>query len=99
MHEDLEEEVYMEILPRFESHGGKNKVCRLKKKKTFMASNNLPERIDNMIIANDEIEWLTLKESLTVGKIEVFSLNKAAYSRKGIFISQLRIQENWDARP
>ncbi|RDY01028.1 hypothetical protein CR513_15706, partial [Mucuna pruriens] len=31
LHENLEEEVYMEIPPRFESHSVKNKVCKLKK--------------------------------------------------------------------
>ncbi|RDY07677.1 hypothetical protein CR513_08175, partial [Mucuna pruriens] len=31
LHGDLEEEVYMEILPRFYSHIEKNKVCKLKK--------------------------------------------------------------------
>ncbi|RDY12693.1 hypothetical protein CR513_02508, partial [Mucuna pruriens] len=77
----------MEILQGFESCSVKNKMCKLK-----YGLKQFHEHDDMIIVSDDEIEQLTLKESLAtyfqmkeLGKLKYFLGIKVAYSRKGIF--------------
>ncbi|RDX69366.1 hypothetical protein CR513_51526, partial [Mucuna pruriens] len=70
LHEDLEEEAYMEIPPRFYSHDEKNKS---QSDHTFFIKHSLNGKLilclvfvgDMIILDDDEIDKLTLKEKLT----------------------------------
>ncbi|RDX98488.1 hypothetical protein CR513_18577, partial [Mucuna pruriens] len=63
---DKRDVVYMEILLGFYSHNEKNKYAN--SKRHCIDLNNLPENVyvdDRIIICDDEIKKLTLKEKLT----------------------------------
>ncbi|RDX99738.1 Copia protein, partial [Mucuna pruriens] len=92
LHEDLEEEVYMKIPPRFYSHNEKNKSPQAWFGRSAQVMIFLGYRQSQ---GDDEIEKLTLKGELAtqfemkeLGKLKYFLGIDVTYFKQGIFISQ-----------
>ncbi|RDX72244.1 Copia protein, partial [Mucuna pruriens] len=96
LHGDIEEEVCMEIPPRFKYHGDKNKVCN-QGDHTLFIKHSLDDKLslllvyveDIIIAGDDEIEQFTLKERLAIHfdmkelrKLKYFLGIEFAYSKK-----------------